>query len=68
MRTFALLVGLWAAVGVAGARGLLARRPAARRDAQLRALLSGAVVSGGATGRVPAPRTAPDEAPAPARR
>lgn len=54
MRTVLLLVALWAGVGAAGLRGWAARRPLARRDAQLRALLSGVVV--------PAPRAAANDA------
>lgn len=56
MRTVLLLVALWGGVGAAGVRGWAARRPLARHDAQLRALLSGAVV--------PAPRAAADDVPA----
>ena len=53
MRTVMLLAALWGGVGAAAVRGWFGRRPAARYDAQLRALLSGAVV--------PAPRAAADD-------
>ena len=54
MGTVLVLAALWAGMAAVGVRGWVARRPGARRDAQLRALLSGVVV--------PAPRAAADDA------
>ena len=54
-----MLLSLWGTVSVAGLRRWRLQHAVARRDDQLRALLAG---------RIPLPRAAVDELPAPVRR